>query len=771
MLAYWNKRLAGLNPKSPAYESLKSNILQLEFAIADSKSDLAYRQGKITDEQRAQFFLDWSNRVPKDSELWRTLQKNAAQFMEAVKRNGEISAKKAAAEARTRADADTVARYEAAADFVTAEMTRVARRLGLIPGINPRTGSAGTLADMGLNTSRGGIMQMPAVLAELSSDPRFMARLRELDPSFADGGVITQSYLEKIFNSKITGLTERRDRAYAVGDMTGDNGAVRLDEEIGKQNEWARIVGALPVGQAYESARKQWLKIWQDPNAGPTSKLAAWEAYRQTLVRLADEADPQTATALIAEATGDVSTDSLHENFTRIASPTATGEAADKPSGDIADTWKTLGRLSTENQMIASGAGILAYGKISDGQFVASAGGNLLGVAQIGQAQMIGGQAVPVLQPDGSVVQMWVTPQNVTVVARQLDGTNNRYAMVDSNNQVVNSVVAKAYVIRSGGTQTIYYEISVPNAKGQLEKFYTQSNPWEDGAVVNFEGNGIVVDISRLIAENPNFLVPKVGYDGRALLGPDGLPQYAVNIDKAWSASRNAAGLNYWTDTTTLISSVMRSFPPDVASKIADAIQSDPARFAMSLSGMVDANGNIIDKKRFEDWAVTLAVVGKQEPPSTMQLYDNTNNESLFVPRQATLDQSTGFGKYYPGAPTPISSVMPVPGRLAEARVVDPDTGSYVSVSNYAAPTPQQQQSPTVPALKVPRLDVPLFSSGVPLMMPAMEQATATSTLPAPVAKEYAPAPIELAPWLPEEQATIPWTPADLAPWLPEEQA
>jgi hypothetical protein len=669
MLAYWNKRLAGLKPGTQAYESLKSNILQLDFAIADSKSDLAYKQGTITAEQRAQFFLDWAKKVPQGSELWRTLQKNAAQFIQAAKAGSAASSSKAAADARAAADQATYNNYEAAGDYLLNVLTQAARSMGLIPGVNPETGSAGTLADMGLNTAKGGIMQMPALLAQLSKMPEVVDTLKKLDPSFS--GTITQAYLEKVLKSKVQGLTIRRDSAAAAGDTSGDNGTVKLDKMIGQYNEWGRIIGAWDVGQSYETARNQWLKIWQDPNAGPQAKLDAWAKYQQTLVSLANDpnTDAQTASTLLAEANGDTTSKTLHENFTGIATPTASGTSTDKPSGDNADTQASVTRLTNEAQMLADGSGVMTYGTVTGGVFKADPNGKQVGVISTGEAQMSGGQMVPVTQPDGSVQMMWVTPVDVKVVAKGADGTV--YTPINADGQGASNVVAKAYIINTGGKQQIIYQYTDGTGKTR----YTTATPWADGAVVQVTPGGIVVDLSSVVQS-----------DAKTTITNNANGKTGFIVDTAWNPVRNAAGVNYYTDTETLIASLVRSLPDAEAKAIADAIRNDPAKYqALLASESVWNPDGTFNAQKYAELATAMATAGNADKHSTVDpssrrdynaQYDNLTNNNAFAPVTLTVDTkvpgsgntaldiwnrtSTRAGESW----SVITSQMTVPGRF-----------------------------------------------------------------------------------------------------------
>jgi hypothetical protein len=95
IIAYWQKRLDGLDPKDPLYDTYKNAVMQYQYAIESSKVETAYKMGTMTDQQVADFYLGWAKKVPQNSEFYRVLQRDAAQFIRAAQSKGAAAAKKA----------------------------------------------------------------------------------------------------------------------------------------------------------------------------------------------------------------------------------------------------------------------------------------------------------------------------------------------------------------------------------------------------------------------------------------------------------------------------------------------------------------------------------------------------------------------------------------------------------------------------------------------------------------------------------------------------
>jgi hypothetical protein len=670
LLAYWNDRLAKISKNDPQYDAYSQNVEQLRYAIAESKNSLDYAQGKINDTQRAQFFLDWSAKVPKDSELYRTLQRNAAQFIERAKAVAASGASRAASDARTAADNQTIADYEAAGNYIISVMEKAAAVLGLV---SPGDG----LDKLSLSGAGGGPLSVPQILNLINSTPAVLEQIKAIDPSFS--GVVTQAYLEQIMARRQEGIRQRKDRAEAAGDYTGANGVTALTKMLDSNGEIARQVGAYDTAQAYEAARNQWLAIRDDQSVGPEAKLRAWQKYSDTLVNLASDPslDPITANALLAEANLDTTKDTLHENFTRGTNPSAT------KASDTATNVAFLQQQAVAAQALADGTGVLTYGDQNGptSKFTVNPMGDAVGVVPITEAMTNGYEPVPVTQPDGTVVTMYLKPIPVQVVAKDANGIDLK--PVDAEGNKINGVVAQAYTFSVGGKVVTIYKYEKPaytdyaGVQHPAETGYTTATPWADGALVINDGSQIVVDISGIVQGDPSKIVTKTKTDGTTEV-------VGFNAADAWNPVKNTAGRNYLTDTDTLIAAVMKAVPPEEAQTVANAIKNDP-RWTAILTQIMWPNGVYNPNAGAEiTKAIADAAAGKPLPmdPSGFLPYDNTTNRNAFS--DVTVDVTTrtvNEPKTYaealrqrlgvdPGF-TEITKLMVVPGRFGRVDQAD----------------------------------------------------------------------------------------------------
>src|SRR6185369_1246495 len=88
VLAHWQDRLKGVAANDPLHDKYANLVQHFQYQIEESKQSLLYAQGKIDNNAMAQFYLDWSAKVPVDSEFYRVLQRDAAQFLKAARSGG-----------------------------------------------------------------------------------------------------------------------------------------------------------------------------------------------------------------------------------------------------------------------------------------------------------------------------------------------------------------------------------------------------------------------------------------------------------------------------------------------------------------------------------------------------------------------------------------------------------------------------------------------------------------------------------------------------------
>src|SRR5882672_10083678 len=89
VLAHWKERMNGVSPDDPLHDTYKNAVEQLDYTIAESKMTAAYALKKKSDGQMVSFYLGWAKKVPKDSEFYRVLQRDAGQYMRTAKQSNQ----------------------------------------------------------------------------------------------------------------------------------------------------------------------------------------------------------------------------------------------------------------------------------------------------------------------------------------------------------------------------------------------------------------------------------------------------------------------------------------------------------------------------------------------------------------------------------------------------------------------------------------------------------------------------------------------------------
>lgn len=266
VLAYWKKREAGLDPKDPKYEEIKDNILQLQYGIAQSKADLAHVQGKLSDGQYAKFFTDWAAKVPKNSEFWRSLQKDAAQLLESAKAKGRAAADKAKTDAFNAFVKSTTEGQIAIGNELTKAVSDLSQKTGL---------------DIEGNGDKLLAMLTDDLKAHPDQYHALSDALAKGDPHF--DGQITHAYFATHLQQANHGFDLIADRAADGGFATAYAGATKAQADM---SQWGQSLAAWPVAQQYQTASNAFHKVWDSPYASTLDKQAAAQQFATSIGKM-----------------------------------------------------------------------------------------------------------------------------------------------------------------------------------------------------------------------------------------------------------------------------------------------------------------------------------------------------------------------------------------------------------------------------------------------------------------------------------------------------
>lgn len=569
VLAYWRGRLDGIDPDDPLYEEYKNTILQYEYAIGESKAATAYAQGRFSDAGMAQFYLGWAKKVPPNSEFYRTLQRDAAQFMRAARARGAASVAKVREATYQEAKGNIIADYEAVGAYLTdvvANMLRTRFPIGELPeGVDKVFRAADPSAaldllerinDIQYTSPIGGDEERVAVRgsAILYNDPftglpvtalDVQTRLRQLDPNYS--GMVTADYFASTLRAQMTGQTQRYELAVAAGKKGEANSALsqRVDtSEIGRQ------VGAWPTERSYMDIRDNFLATWSGLYS-PNEKLAAFEEYQRGLIGLANDTkrpvDASVRTLLLAEATGDTTVDTLAETFIgTTAGEHATLAGTGVTQGDSAETWADVQRFLEMDRQVASGEAEWTMGVTKGGVFVPSPGGVEIGAA----APSVSGMASRIFLPQsGTLPHLPVTIEGRPVRARTVDINGNTVDALTPNSQTIGMVYDTVYA----GQQVRLYGRQVNGVP-----VFSLDNPWNPSASQSeTAGGGLLLTAVLPIDVNDPKTWPVAAPDSPYVIDPPSTTtgQSSISVDPGAALllpERANAGIDPLTDSTSL---------------------------------------------------------------------------------------------------------------------------------------------------------------------------------------------------------------------------
>jgi hypothetical protein len=282
--AYWKEREVGLDKNDPEYEQAKDQVMQLEYGIAQSKADVLHVQGKLSDTAYAQFFLKWAQKIPANSEFYRTLQKDAAQLIEQAKNKARVNGERLKTEAFNKFVSDTTAKDIAIGDAMTTALDRLSKETGLSV-----TDNGDELLGMLTSDVKANPDQYRALLDTIhKGDPRW-------------DGQLTEGYFTQHLKSAVQGYDLIADRAQKDGYVSAYASAT---QGMASMSSWGQNVKVWPAAHSYNDIMSAALKVYNDPNASQMDKqnAAASASAQLTALGKTPGIDAGTKTMIDADA-------------------------------------------------------------------------------------------------------------------------------------------------------------------------------------------------------------------------------------------------------------------------------------------------------------------------------------------------------------------------------------------------------------------------------------------------------------------------------------
>lgn len=449
-LAYWKKRESGLDPKDPGFDTAQTQIMQLQYGIEQSKADLQHVQGKINDQQYAQFFIKWAAKVPKNGEFWRVLQKDAASLMESAKSKAKSNADKA------KQDAFNLFTEGKNKDINVGNA--LTKALGDIAG------------ETGLDLEANGDRLLELLGADYAKNPDKYRVLA--DAIKVNGGGFNGTFTHAWAANQIA------QASAAYGDVATrahkDGYATAYSQASGGQSSMASWGADLKVwspAQVYDQAYSAFQKVWGDPNASYRDKADAAKVFSGVATKLSTTPGISTASSQMfaadaARALGQPAGDVPSFGPTMLGA----GHAGIDPKIE-----QTVAMTTQAQMMMDQTPGAYVYASMSpDGTFDSS------GKAPVG------------IIPVGSM------PKDVVFVA--VPGLNGKPSMVavQPHDVVVNdpndpkaspTVIGKTVSYQVGGSTVTMYGIQDRNGNAS----WVLRSPYADGVTGATDKSGNLV--------------------------------------------------------------------------------------------------------------------------------------------------------------------------------------------------------------------------------------------------------------------------------------
>jgi hypothetical protein len=515
VLAFWRDKAKGVSKDDPLYDTYSNAVTQLDYNIHESKMTADYAQGKKTDAQMVQFFRQWAGKVPKNSEFYRVLMRDAGQYMRNAKAKSEAEARRLAEERYTRQQEGTRKQMEAGGEYAIDLLRRLAQSgnaTRAIPGLIAAPGSGSDLTEFDISdpavmmqlmdlvtmgktkvTPTTGFAYEDSTGGEAGTDEvlfhdddgkgwtgkAIIQQFQKLDPQFRPGQPFNVDYVTGLLDRQQRGINERIERATKTGHMQDVANLMKSKEYVATLN---RQVHAYPVQKLYQEARADYDAVTNDPTASPQAILNAWQKYSGTLTRLSNDPRIETNDAmrsmLAAEAKGEPGSPTLNETFTGLAGGDFSGQAKDSATNamNIERITQQVNAVKATRDLPPDDPNKVSYTYgVLDGNsnFVPQAGGTVVGAATT-EAIRGGGQNAQTTVVDdprgGAPMTLQVTAVPVYAVAKD----PRTGEPIDSTGDMP---IAWAYNVPKGGTTVTTYGFQTKDSG-----FVFSSNPpWADG--------------------------------------------------------------------------------------------------------------------------------------------------------------------------------------------------------------------------------------------------------------------------------------------------
>jgi hypothetical protein len=257
------------DPADPQWDYYNNLYLTYGYSIRESKMSLKYAEKKVSDTQMAAFYREEAAKMDPNSEVYRTLMKNAAQFVDRARSAAAAGAAKAKAEAWARADrAQRIKGAEPVYDWMVTTLTQAARDSNILTAKE----KLGELQVMEDNDPVRMMMLIDQINESLTA--KDIAELKKADPAFVG---FTYEYVSDLFRRKVESANTRADMATANG-YKGE--ANKAKKEADGALTLGITVNSLDELVAYNTGRNQY-----DIDMGNAKSALERDSIRQNYIK------------------------------------------------------------------------------------------------------------------------------------------------------------------------------------------------------------------------------------------------------------------------------------------------------------------------------------------------------------------------------------------------------------------------------------------------------------------------------------------------------
>jgi hypothetical protein len=301
VLDFWEERMRGISKDDPLYEWYKNMHLQYRFDIAESKMTLAYAQHKVGEMAVANFYREWAGRMPRHSEVYRELMRNAARFIDAARERGRSGSNEAKMKAWQAADRALYDQYERAADTMDGLLVYYMRYYQYLNGAPEMYGRKGDeaeggqgLLDLNMDLSDPLMPENDAqglqwLLGAIDTNDEWRRYARKQLAKAGYTGPLDEDALVRALQRKNKGLTQRI-RLAQRNDLPDSVIQGFRDQKVTVRKTIGQV-GIVGEMVQYGEARKDLDEVWADESATFGDRASALSRYVQELEVIAKSAE------------------------------------------------------------------------------------------------------------------------------------------------------------------------------------------------------------------------------------------------------------------------------------------------------------------------------------------------------------------------------------------------------------------------------------------------------------------------------------------------